>query len=472
MRWSIRSQLLVPLLLLLLGVIASSVWLGLASRQRVHHQIETRIREVARNLIEESNYRLTENVLQQMKRLSGADYLILKPNRPPLTTLEKLPASLPPTSTVGDDWQMLRLGPSVVVAGKAYLCSGLRLRPPRSGEILYILYPQSLYRDALWEAIGPVVFLGGGVGLAALVLALGLGQSLSQRLQRLQQRTRLIAAGDFSPLPLPRLNDEIRDLTHAVNDMAQQLLQYHQRVQRDERLRVLDQIGGGLAHQLRNGLTGARLAVQLHLQENDRASDTAALEAALRQLTLLESQLNRFLDLGRSGCRKRVPCALADLVNEAVALFGPRCRHAGVALNWQASEVAGSVMGDPDQLQQVLLNLLSNALDAAAASPPREAGALAAVEVRLGQDAGQAWLEIWDSGPGPPPELADYLFEPFRTGKPEGIGLGLLVSRQIIEAHGGQLRWFCRDGATCFRFEVPHQQEGAVVCETGPDHRG
>jgi len=460
MRWRIRYQLLVPLLLLLLGVIASSVWIGLASGQRVRRQIETRIREVARNLIEESNYRLTDNVLQQMKRLSGADFFLVRPEGAPLTTLEQSPGALPAAALVHDDWQTLHLGPSVVVAGKTYLCHGIRLRPPRNGETLYILYPESLYRDALWEAIGPVVFLGGGVGLAAMVLALGLGQNLSRRLRELERRTRLIAAGDFSPMPLPRPNDEIRDLTRSVNDMGQKLAHYQQTVQRNERLRLLDQIGGGLAHQLRNGLTGARLAVQLYLQENEEKTDAAALEAALRQLTLLENHLNRFLDLGRSGCRQRVPCSLVELVNEAVALFGPRSRHAGIELRWQAPETSSKLLGDPDQLEQVLLNLLGNALDAAEAQAGLPAGAHAGVrggwvEIRMGQADGRLWLEVWDSGPGPPAELAGCLFEPFQTGKPEGVGLGLAVSRQIIEAHGGRIRWCRRDGQTCFRIEVP-----------------
>jgi len=430
---------------------------------------------VAHNLIEESNYRLTDNVLQQMKRLSGADFYLIRPEGAPLTTLEQSPGALPPAALVHDDWQTLHLGPSVSVAGKTYLCHGIRLRPPRNGETLYILYPESLYRDALWEAVGPVVFLGGGVGLAAMVLALGLGQNLSRRLRELERRTRLIAAGDFSPMPLPRPNDEIRDLTRSVNDMAQKLAHYQQTVQRNERLRLLDQIGGGLAHQLRNGLTGARLAVQLYLQENEGTTDAAALEAALRQLTLLENHLNRFLDLGRSGCRQRVPCSLVELVNEAVALFGPRSRHAGIELRWQAPETLGALQGDPDQLEQVLLNLLGNALDAAVASPfpvgrasqpvqdglgspsygGQEEGGR--VEVRMGQTDGRLWLEVWDSGPGPPAELAGCLFEPFQTGKPEGVGLGLAVSRQIIEAHGGRIRWFRRDGQTCFRFDLPPQ---------------
>src|SRR5262249_55507163 len=236
---------------------------------------------------------LNARTLGYMKRLSGADYLMVGASG---TRVATFPADdleqLPPAEAVVDDWETLSLGPPVQVAGKTYLCSGVRLRDPHEGETLYILYPEALYRDAVWPAVRAPLVLGGFASLASLALAVSVGQRLSRRIDELERRTRLIAAGDFSPMPLPRRNDELRDLACSVNDMAEKLAQLQEAVQRTERLRLLGQVSGGLAHQLRNGITGARLAVQLHASEcaacardvpPGKAPDPEALEVALRQ---------------------------------------------------------------------------------------------------------------------------------------------------------------------------------------------
>src|SRR5262249_15409763 len=152
--------------------------------------------------------------------------------------------------------------------------------------------------------------------------------------RELERRTRLIAAGDFSPMPLPAPNDELRDLARSVNDMAERLARYQEAVQRTERLRLLGQVSAGLAHPVRNRRPGARLAVQVYLNEHS-GGDASALEVALRQLRLLEANLKRFLDLGHSGALTRAPCSLTALVGEAAELLRPRCRHAGIDLRWQ-----------------------------------------------------------------------------------------------------------------------------------------
>jgi signal transduction histidine kinase len=469
MRWRIRTQLLLPVVLLLAGVAGISLTTAIAAARQARQQIETRLRTVARFLDEEESFPLNEAVLTKLRPLSGAEYLMKMRSGGILTSLETdadsighvqeskdtLPASLAKAATsspVADDWQTLHLGPPVEAQGQTYLCSGLRLhRWPNRGDTLYILYPESLWRDARWEAIWPSLLLGVCLGTASLAIALAQAHRLSRRIQELEHQTRLIAGGDFSPMSLPARDDEIRDLAHSVNEMADRLAEFQKTVQITERLRLLGQVSAGLAHQLRNGLTGARLAVQLYLQEAQPPTDVSALEVALRQLTLLETHTRRFLDLGRSDASRQELCSLTAIVNESVELLRPQCRHAGIELAWEVPDSPMTITGDTTQIGQLVVNLLVNAIEAAAPD--------GRIEMRVALEGHHCVLEVLDTGPGPPGEIAARLFEPFVTGKPEGVGLGLAVARQVAEAHGGRISWLRRDGRTCFRVELPVKVE-------------
>jgi signal transduction histidine kinase len=459
MRWSIRSQLLVPPLTMLFGVAGISTWTAIASANQARRQIEKQVHDVARTL-SESSFPLNRATLRQMRGLSGAEYVLIPGAGTRTDSFEGDGVAFePPPDAVGAG-----LGPRVRVAGQNYLCSGLQLWRGEKSYTLYILYPEARWRDALWEAVRPSLMLGGFVGLASVALAVGVGQRLSRRVRELERRTRLIAAGDFSPMPLPGRDDELRDLSRSVNEMAQQLARLQEAVQRAERLRLLGQVSGGLAHQLRNSVTGARLAVQLHARESAPAG-AEALDVALRQLTLMESHLKRFLDLGRAGSLRLEPCPLAELLGNVVALLRPRCRHAHIDLRWQPPNADCVVRADADQLGQLFLNVLGNAIEAAGPGGWVQVE-LQIADCRLQIENGQsaicnlqsAIVEVTDSGPGPPPEVAARLFEPFVTGKPEGVGLGLAVAWQVVEAHGGHIGWRRESDRTCFRIELPLEQ--------------
>ena len=452
MRWSIRYQLFTPLVILLLGIVGISSWTAFAAASRARRQIERQVRDVVRTL-NEADFPLTTNVLGLMKGLSGADYLLMEPGGRMRATFAAGPDPHPPHESVHQDWQTLRLGPQVDLGGRRFFCNGMRLRPSQAaeGSTLFILYPESVWREAQWEAVRPSLVLGAFGGLASVVLAVGMAQRFGRRIQDLERRTRSIAAGDFSPLELPGRNDELRDLGRSINDMAQRLARLQETVQSTERLRLLGQVSGGLAHQLRNGVSGARLAVQLHAR--DCLADAEALDVALRQLARVEAHLKRFLDLGRTEEPHREPCSLVALIDETVALFRPQCRHTHIDLRWHLPDERATVMGDAGQLGHLFFNVVGNAVEAAGP------GGWVAITLSKKKDtqAGPAVYEaeVADSGPGPDPEVAEKLFEPFVTGKREGVGLGLAVARQAAAAHGGAIDWRREPDRTVFRIVLP-----------------
>lgn len=470
MRWSIRLQLLLPLFILLLGVVGISTWTGIASAVGARQRIESDMRKVAEHL-RGTDYPLNL-YLERMKLLSGADFMVVNPNDPEdrPTTLLVFPADLPPKEYVFDDPDDLRLSPPIDIGKKPYLCSAIRLLPDKTDtrRIVYILYPEQRWRDQLKEAIQPSLVLGVFGGVASLILGILVSRRLYRRIVALESRTRLIAAGDFSPMPLPHRNDELRDLTQSVNQMAGQLAKLQETVKQTERLRLLGQVGGGLAHQLRNSVTGARLAVQLHARACNGQADGEALDVAVRQLDLVEANLKRFLDLGRTEALRREPCDLGKLIDEVVSLLRPQCRHAYIELRWQPPEESITLQGDMVQLGHLLLNIVGNAVEAAGTGGWVEIGLRLSAPGNRPLTAGTlleadsrkpiAEIEVADSGPGPPADIASRLFQPFVTGKREGVGLGLAVARQVAEAHGGRIDWSRQADRTCFRIALPAEE--------------
>lgn len=182
-------------------------------------------------------------------------------------------------------------------------------------------------------------------------------------------------------------------------------------------------------------------------------------EMALRQLGLMESYLQRFLTLGAgrddaARPRESHDVPLIELIDNVLSLVRPRGRHVGVDLQWTPPATAFVIHGDRDELQELLVNLLLNGIDAATQSWPSSSGAWVRIELN---DAtpNRVRLRVLDSGPGPADSIAGQLFEPFVTDKPEGTGLGLAVAKQIAGSHGGSLCWFRVGETTCFELDLP-----------------
>jgi signal transduction histidine kinase len=223
------------------------------------------------------------------------------------------------------------------------------------------------------------------------------------------------------------------------------------------------QLAGGLAHHLRNNVTGARMAVQLHARECD--ADPETLTVALRQLTLLEENLKQLLAAPQSACETAVKndVRLADVVEEVVELVNPSLRHRRISLSVvDRIENRANLPADAGQLRQLLVNLVLNGADAAGPAGRVTIAIETANGKKLVDDPHELRLlpphivlRVSDSGPGPAPEIAERLFEPFVTNKPEGIGLGLAVSQQIARSHGGSIFFSRQNGETCVEVHLP-----------------
>lgn len=459
MRWSIRNQVMLPLLAVaILSLTAVGIVNAILTEQRTRDHVDKQLQQVI-NVLSTSSFPLTSTVLRQMHKLSSADFVLID-ERGLVVATTLGDTVTPPERAAVSRIQDVQLGNSSQLDGKWYFHTPVRLplgdQGARSG-VLHVLFPQDEYRRAWRQSFMPSFVVG---AITSLVLA-GVGWLIARRMSNaihgLKGEVLRIAQGDFQEAPLPAIDDEIRDLSAAVNRTAAMLAEYEQQVRRSEQMRTLSIVGASIAHQLRNAVTGCRMALDLHAAECRTADDEECLVVAKRQLKLMESQLQRFLRVGkRPEVITRRDIDLRTLFDELLPLVRPAAQHAGVTLECRIPSEQLMVSGDEEALGQVLLNMLLNAIEAAQqqALTERDQECFVRAEVNA-DDAGKAGIVISDSGRGPSDDVAATLFEPFITSKAEGAGLGLAVASEVVAAHGGTIEWKRKGETTQFQVTLP-----------------
>ena len=291
---------------------------------------------------------------------------------------------------------------------------------------------------------GWTLLLLGVAGSGAGVLAgFGLARSLRQQLVELSVPIRT-AAGSLDEVVGPvqvRSGGEVEDIENSLNSLASRVASVVERLQaaereslRNDQLAALGQLAAGLAHELRNPLTAVRTLVEAARSRGaDAQLDGRDLEVVEEEISRLDSTLQSFLDYARPPVLERRPIDVRDVIQRTVQLVNARAELQSVRLEMTLPSDPLVVSADAEQLRQVLLNLLLNALDSLGG------GGRITVSAELDTSAGQIVLTIADSGPGIPPAIRDKLFDPFVSSKPSGTGLGLTICRRIVENHGGTI---------------------------------
>jgi len=224
------------------------------------------------------------------------------------------------------------------------------------------------------------------------------------------------------------------------------------------RVSEMGQMASALAHEVNQPLAaasnylqaGRRLAARHDAAEAGRIDE--ALEQALRQVERASQILRRLRAFIKKGEPELVPEDIAKLIEEgsAIALVGARER--GVTVRLQAAARLPTVLVDKIQIQQVIVNLMRNAIEAMEHSSRREL----TITAELAASTHQIVVRVVDSGPGLAPAVAERLFQPFVTTKSQGMGVGLSICRSIIAGHGGELVAETNpEGGTIFSFTLP-----------------
>jgi two-component system C4-dicarboxylate transport sensor histidine kinase DctB len=201
---------------------------------------------------------------------------------------------------------------------------------------------------------------------------------------------------------------------------------------REEHLRTIGEAANVIAHEVRNSLNGIRMGFDLMLDKQRRPSERVVTElrAEIERLSTFTYQLMLF---AKNPQPNRTPVNLSEMVPRWLTLTRDVAAETGVEVELSGADRPILVEGDPMLLQIVVGNLVSNALDAVAGVEPPK------ITVALATGSGKAEVRVEDNGPGVEVSFRERLFEPFVTGKPSGVGMGLSISRKIARAHGGDL---------------------------------
>jgi signal transduction histidine kinase len=313
--------------------------------------------------------------------------------------------------------------------------------------------------------------LGASAVVAALALlaALLVARGLTRRLASLGGAAAAVGRGDLAVRVEDRGADELGEVARSFNGMATELQVARARLEgwneelrrqveartrelqeaqaqlvEAQKLAALGQLGGGVAHEINNPLTGILGNAQLLLatlpSEADGRDLIEKIEALARRCRDITQNLLRFSQQRREPDFRELE--LNRVVTDALSLTTEQARAAGVVVETDLAEPGPRVRGDGGQLEQVVIHLLSNAHTACVGRPG------ARVRVATRREGGDAIVEVRDEGKGIAPEHLPRVFEPFFTTKDlwSNVGLGLSVSWRIVEEHGGRLTVESRPG--------------------------
>jgi signal transduction histidine kinase len=302
-------------------------------------------------------------------------------------------------------------------------------------------------------------------GVAVLTL---LSRSVTSPINEVITAAGKFGAGDYSMRLPVRSNDETGQLARAFNAMADELQLHHREIVQTEKLAAIGRLSSAVAHEINNPLMGVQNACRII------KSDSGLNPKSLEYLELIEESLGKMerivrglLLTSRERDSGKRDFAMEQAAAKAVALARHAADRKRIAIRENMPESGCVVHGAPERFEQVVLNLLLNAVDAA------PAGSVINVSASCGHGTEFAILHVEDQGPGIPAPVLEHIFEPFYTTKEPGVGtgLGLYVCYEIVSEMQGRIEVATGpEQGTAFHVYIPLARERTPSADDGHGH--
>jgi two-component system NtrC family sensor kinase len=347
------------------------------------------------------------------------------------------------------------------VVNANYLTAYEPIRNPMDNiiGILYVGVLKQPFNDVLQKAM--MTFLGiAFVGILIIVfVSVFLARRLSIPLTKLEGIATKVAGGDYNYEFTAKGPAEIEHLARSLNEMAKQLAaekreleewgntlekkvneraeemkKIHSQLFRSEKLASLGKLAAGVAHEINNPLTGILTNSSLLLEDMGREDPRREdVEVMVKETIRCREIVKRLLDFAKQTKPQKRMASINALIENIILLVRNQTSFRNIAIEKQLSGAVPELLVDPDQIQQVFINIILNAAEA------MTKGGELRIESALSADGASILVRFADTGPGIPETIREKIFDPFYTTKEHGTGLGLSISYGIVEQHGGDI---------------------------------
>ncbi|WP_161939508.1 sensor histidine kinase [Thermosulfurimonas dismutans] len=289
-----------------------------------------------------------------------------------------------------------------------------------------------------------LLLLIGIIVLTGILAALWMIRRVAKPILVLNQAAREIGKGHFGKTIKVKAVGEIAELVESFNRMSLQLKELveeikrtHERMARSERLYALGQFAAGVAHEIKNPLTSISLSIELLKMGKARPETFEIIEKEIKRIDRL---VKNFLEFARSQRQdlKFVETQVNSILEETLKLIGFQARKNKIEIHTEFADLP-AIQSSPEALKQIFLNVILNAIQA------MEGGGELRVKTAL-KDDDHVVITIKDTGPGIPKEILNRVFDPFFTTKPDGTGMGLAITYNLVKSLGGEIEIYSEEG--------------------------
>ena len=441
MRLRLHHRIVIPFALIAIVAMSFTAYVALTMTARA---METRVESQIRNaamLIAQSDFALNATILGSVKAIASADVVTFTERGEVLASTLEPSASAPVVGAIQERMAQLgsQAGSTAVVT--QIECSGelcdvaYRTLTSRSDAVVAVVAPRTEILAATRTVTRAIVIAAVLSLFGMIVLSQVVARRITRPLDELVRFTRGVGAGDTRGRAAIG-TDEIGGLGRAFNEMLDSVTRSQEALVRSEKLALAGLFAARVAHDIRNPLSAIKMQTQLLRARfgagGDRQS-VAMLEAVHRDVLQVESVVQDLLDLARPGELKREPVSLAAVVEDALEHVAPHLAYRKIQIQKQVDAHLPPIPLDASRFKHALLKVIGNAADA------MPTGGTLTVSASMPANASDLRLDVIDTGTGIDPALLPNVFDPFVSSKRDGMGLGLVNAKAVVEGHGGRI---------------------------------